>query len=67
MLMNLPENFKALDDATKEELRYQVVESIMIHAYETTMAEKNPPSLWPDPQATRSFCWRYLEQLSLAL
>lgn len=42
MLMKLPENFKTLDDATKENLRYQVSQSILIHTYETTTAEKNP-------------------------
>ncbi|KAH9864503.1 hypothetical protein J1614_010437, partial [Plenodomus biglobosus] len=31
MLMKLPENFKAFDDATKEKLRYQVSQSILIH------------------------------------
>lgn len=42
MLMKLPENFKALDDATKDELRYQVSQSVLIHTYETATAEKNP-------------------------
>ncbi|KAL6704899.1 Phosphotransferase enzyme [Coniothyrium glycines] len=42
MLMKLPENFKSLDDATKDELRYQVSQSILIHKYEATTAEKNP-------------------------
>ena len=42
MLMKLPENFKALDDATKDELRYQVSQSVLIHTYETSTAEKNP-------------------------
>jgi hypothetical protein len=42
MLMKLPENFKALDDATKDRLRYQVSQSILIHAYETSTAEENP-------------------------
>jgi len=42
MLMKLPENFKALDDATKDKLRYQVSQSVLIHTYETCTAEKNP-------------------------
>ena len=42
MLMKLPENFKSLDDATKEKLRYQVSQSILIHTYETSTAEKYP-------------------------
>ncbi|KAH7402342.1 kinase-like domain-containing protein [Phaeosphaeria sp. MPI-PUGE-AT-0046c] len=42
MLMKLPENFKTLDDATKDKLRYQVSQSILIHTYETSTAEKNP-------------------------
>ncbi|CAN9473666.1 unnamed protein product [Alternaria alternata] len=42
MLMKLPENFKTLDDATKDKLRYQVSQSILIHTYETTTAEKKP-------------------------
>jgi hypothetical protein len=42
MLMKLPENFKALDDATKDKLRYQVSQSIPVHTYETSTAEKNP-------------------------
>ncbi|KAB2098839.1 hypothetical protein AG0111_0g12958 [Alternaria gaisen] len=42
MLMKLPENFKTLDDATKDKLRYQVSQSILIHTYEETTAEKNP-------------------------
>jgi hypothetical protein len=42
MLMKLPENFKALDDATKERLRYQVSQSILIHTYETRTTDTNP-------------------------
>ncbi|KAF1828217.1 hypothetical protein BDW02DRAFT_635315 [Decorospora gaudefroyi] len=42
MLMKLPENFKALDDATKDKLRYQVSQSVLVHTYETSTAEKNP-------------------------
>ncbi|KAH7110055.1 kinase-like domain-containing protein [Dendryphion nanum] len=42
MLMKLPENFKALDDAKKDEFRYQVSQSVLIHTYETSTAEKNP-------------------------
>ncbi|KAI4947449.1 hypothetical protein J4E91_006803 [Alternaria rosae] len=42
MLMKLPENFKGLDDATKDKLRYQVSQSILIHTYETSTVEKNP-------------------------
>ncbi|XP_014561693.1 hypothetical protein COCVIDRAFT_33286 [Bipolaris victoriae FI3] len=42
MLMKLPENFKALDNATKEKLRYQVSQSVLVHTYETCTAEKNP-------------------------
>jgi hypothetical protein len=42
MLMKLPENFKALDDAAKDKLRYQVSQSVLVHTYETSTAEKNP-------------------------
>lgn len=42
MMMFLPENFKTLDDATKEQLRYQVAQSIMIHTYETSTRKQNP-------------------------
>ena len=42
MLMRLPENFKQLDDVAKDQLRYQVSQSILIHSYETTTADKNP-------------------------
>lgn len=42
MLMKLPENFRALDDATKDKLRYQVSQSVLIHTYETSTAERNP-------------------------
>ncbi|KAL9093851.1 MAG: hypothetical protein Q9165_003774 [Trypethelium subeluteriae] len=42
MLMKLPDNFKHLDEATKDRLRYQVSQSILIHSYETLTAEKNP-------------------------
>ena len=42
MMMKLPENFKSLDDDTKEKLRYQVSQSILIHTYDTSTAEKNP-------------------------
>ena len=42
VLMKLPENFKALDDATKDKLRYQGSQSILVGRYETSTAEKNP-------------------------
>lgn len=42
MLMKLPENFKTLDETTKNQLRYQVSQSILIYSYETLTAEKNP-------------------------
>lgn len=42
MMMKLPEDFKSLDDATKEQLRYQVSQSILIHTYETSTAENDP-------------------------
>jgi hypothetical protein len=42
MLMKLPKDFKALDDATKNKLRYQVSQSILIHTYETCTANTNP-------------------------
>ncbi|KAG9200399.1 Phosphotransferase enzyme [Epicoccum nigrum] len=42
MMMFLPENFKTLDDAMKEQLRYQVAQSIMIHTYETSTRKQNP-------------------------
>ena len=40
MLMKLPDNFKELDDATKNQIRYQVSHSILIYTYETLTAEK---------------------------
>lgn len=42
MLMKLPENFLALDNATKEKLRYQVSQSVLVYTYETSTAEKIP-------------------------
>ncbi|KAH7382206.1 kinase-like domain-containing protein [Pyrenochaeta sp. MPI-SDFR-AT-0127] len=42
MLMKFPDNFQELDGATKDQLRYQVSQSVLIHAYETLTAEKNP-------------------------
>jgi hypothetical protein len=42
MMMKLPANFKHLDNNRKEELRYQVAQSILIHCYETATAQKNP-------------------------
>ena len=42
MLMKLPKNFKALDDATKDKLKYQVSQSILIHTYEESAVERNP-------------------------
>jgi hypothetical protein len=42
MLMKLPESFKLLDDATKDQLRYQVSQSVLIHLYETLTAQENP-------------------------
>ncbi len=40
--MKLPENFKQLDEATKDRLRYQVAQSILIYSYETRTAKDNP-------------------------
>lgn len=42
MMMKLPENFKQLDEATKDRLRYQVAQSILIYSYETRTANENP-------------------------
>jgi hypothetical protein len=42
MLMNLPDDFKQLDEVTKDRLRHQVAQSILIYSYETETAEKNP-------------------------
>lgn len=42
MLMEPPENVEALDDATREELRYRAYQSLLIHTYETSTAKKNP-------------------------
>jgi hypothetical protein len=42
MMMKLPDNFKQLDEVTKEQLRYQVAQSILIHSYETRTAAENP-------------------------
>jgi hypothetical protein len=42
MLMELPANFKSLDNATKDQLRYQVSHSILIYSYETLTAQENP-------------------------
>lgn len=41
ILMKLPDNFKELDKATKDQFRYQVSQSILIHEYETMTAESN--------------------------
>jgi hypothetical protein len=42
MLMKLPDNYKQLDDDAKARFRYQVSQSILIHAYETRAAKENP-------------------------
>lgn len=42
MMMKLPDNFKEHDETTKEHLRYQVAQSILIHSYETRTASENP-------------------------
>ncbi|KAF1845084.1 uncharacterized protein K460DRAFT_354938 [Cucurbitaria berberidis CBS 394.84] len=42
MLMKLPDNFKELGETAKDQLRYQVSQSILIHQYEKLTAEKNP-------------------------
>lgn len=42
MMMKLPDNFKQLDQTTKDRLRYQVAQSILIHSYETRTAKENP-------------------------
>lgn len=42
MLMKLPVGFKQLDEETKDKLRHQVSQSILIHAYETRTAHVNP-------------------------
>ncbi|EMF10266.1 kinase-like protein [Sphaerulina musiva SO2202] len=43
IMMKLPQNFKSLDEADKEKLRYQVSQSILITAYEAETASINPP------------------------
>ncbi|KAK2762217.1 Phosphotransferase enzyme [Arachnomyces sp. PD_36] len=42
MMMELPDNFDELDEATKEQLRYQVAQSILIHSYESRTSSENP-------------------------
>ena len=42
MVMKLPDNFKELDQAVQEKLRYQVAQSILITSYETQTARGNP-------------------------
>jgi len=42
MMIKLPDDSKQLDDAKKEQLRYQVAHSIMIQHYGTMTAAKNP-------------------------
>ncbi|KAF1918997.1 hypothetical protein BDU57DRAFT_567762, partial [Ampelomyces quisqualis] len=42
ILMKLPDNFKELDQATKDQFRHRVSQSILIHEYETLTAKKNP-------------------------
>ncbi|KAF1951434.1 hypothetical protein CC80DRAFT_519375 [Byssothecium circinans] len=42
MLMKLPDDFKSLEEAEKQKLRYQVAQSILIYGYETETANKNP-------------------------
>ncbi|KAF2718814.1 hypothetical protein K431DRAFT_322140 [Polychaeton citri CBS 116435] len=41
VLTKLPDTFKSLEDSTKESLRYQVAQSVLIHTYETKTADKN--------------------------
>ncbi|KAF2434794.1 hypothetical protein EJ08DRAFT_646263 [Tothia fuscella] len=41
-MMKLPDNFKQLDETEKDRLRYQVAQSILIHAYEIRTAKENP-------------------------
>ena len=41
LLMELPNNFKDLDETTQDELRYQVSQSILIYSYETRTAKNN--------------------------
>lgn len=42
MMMKLPDNYEESDQATKEQLRYQVSQSILIHSYESRTASENP-------------------------
>jgi hypothetical protein len=42
MLIKLSNNFKELDDFTKDQLRYQVSQSVLIRSYEILTAERNP-------------------------
>ncbi|KAF2838746.1 hypothetical protein M501DRAFT_1011512 [Patellaria atrata CBS 101060] len=42
MMMKLPDNFKQLDETVKDQLRYQVAQSILICSYETRTANENP-------------------------
>ena len=60
MMMFLPDNFETLDDATKEKLRYQVAQSIMIHRYETSTEKKNPV-MWKVMRLPHGTTLKYLE------
>lgn len=42
MMMKLPDSYEGLDQAAKEQLRYQVSQSILIHSYESRTAAENP-------------------------
>ncbi|RJE24536.1 hypothetical protein PHISCL_03123 [Aspergillus sclerotialis] len=42
MMMKLPDHYEVLDEASKEKLRYQVSQSILIHSYETRTVAQNP-------------------------
>lgn len=42
MMMKLPDDYEELDESSKEKLRYQVSQSILIHSYETRTAAQNP-------------------------
>lgn len=42
MMMELPDGYERLDQATKEQLRYQDSQSNLIHAYESRTAAENP-------------------------
>ena len=56
MLMKLPDNFKALDDATKDQLRYQVSQSVLISHVRNIDGGEEPSDVQGDTTSPWSDC-----------